>query len=184
MIGSLDKQMVFLHNPKCAGCSMTTHLLTYCYFVPLYEGLETDGTGYGVINKHAYVVPPDYSHCMVIAGYRDPWSRWKSHFNYLYVNGLYALDFETFCKDDSYYLGLPMQSKYLERADYIVNYRDYNVFLKNFGFPLLDLEINKTHGFKYEFNDLSIKAKNKFIHYNIDDYRFMSRMGLIDKNFL
>lgn len=184
MIGSLDKAMVFLHNPKCAGCSMTEHLLTRCNFVPIYSGDESDPTGYGVINKHAYVVPRDYDHCMVITGYRDPWSRWKSHFNYLYNTGLYSGTFDEFCRNEDYQLGLPQQLQYLNRADYIIHYKSYNSFLTAFGFPELDIKKNEMPKFEYTFNNLSIESKKDFIYYHKEDYRTMSHMGLIDKNFL
>lgn len=94
MFISKRRRVIFLHNPKCAGISLSTWLSDNYGFEPLgplVESIEAQELSKRlgmtekvakVIRRHSWIVPTEYQDFYVFTCVRNPFDRWASWYRY------------------------------------------------------------------------------------------------------
>lgn len=116
MLVNHNNQYIFLHNPKCGGTSVESHLLL--------QGFEQvgDPKAYnedGVILRHSWHIPTTYSRYTVFTTVRHPYDTCLSYWRHYIDNDLCkAMSFMEWIED--YGCCVPHQSKYIAISHCIV----------------------------------------------------------------
>lgn len=119
------RKMLFLHNPKCAGASLSDLLSKHHGYEPASPNLQAkvDPSDEGSpIWRHNWTVPNELSNYEVWTTVRHPCRRWESFFNYYSMFNLDGFptsnneSFKQFTKNRLQWL--PPQTSYTDNADF------------------------------------------------------------------
>ena len=149
MLVNHETKHLWFHNPKTGGMALSTYLLTQGY-IPIHDPHQyshIDRTAY----RHAWIVPPEYSHYTKWFVIRDPIMRIRSLYRYSLHHNLVSNEcpFSTFISEEHWKL-MP-QSVYLNQCssfpNYVIHYTDLPIL-----FPALlppEMQINNTPDIPY-----------------------------------
>lgn len=168
-----ERELVFLHNPKCGGMSVS------CYL---------ESIGFVFVGRrdcpHDILLSEEQRRWLVFTTVRDPWERWVSWYRYIAqhqgITSLPSLD--AFTASAECLEALMLQRPFVEHANLVIplhrideGLRRIGVLPKGQSLPCLNQTLVSEDGAMYSISGTSRRA---FFKRFLCDYAALSSQGL------